>query len=67
MKIAYIAERRVFPIFCCPGKLFMKMFKTPTFSTSISFMMAHFKAKKHEKTIESLKSNVVKGKKSVKF
>ena len=41
------------------------MFTTPTFSTSIGFMMAHFEAKKHEKTIESLKSNVVKGQMSV--
>ena len=59
MKIAFIAERRVFPIFCCPGKLFIKMFKT--FSTSIGFMMAHFEAKKYEKTIESPKSSVFKG------
>ena len=64
MKIAFIAERRVFPFFCCPGKLFTKMFITPTFSSSTGFMMAHF-AKKHEKTIESLKSNVVKGQMSV--
>ena len=65
LKIACIAERRVFPLFCCPGKLFIKMFKTPTFSISIGFMMAHFEAKKHEKTIESLKSNVAKGQMSV--
>ena len=61
MKNAYIAERRVFPIFCCPGKLFIKMFKTPKFSISIGFMMAHFEDQKHGKTIESPKSNVVKG------
>ena len=61
MKIAFIAEKGVFPIFCCPRKLIPKMFTTPTFSTSIGFMMAHFEAKKHEKTIESLKSSVVKG------
>ena len=61
VKIAFIAQRKVFPIFCCPGKLFTKMFITPTFSTPISFMMAHFEAKKHGKTIESPKSNAVKG------
>ena len=61
MKIAFIAEKGVFPIFCCPRKLFPKMFTTPTFSTSIGFMMAHFEAKKRGKTIESPKSNVVKG------
>ena len=60
-KIAFIAEKGVFPIFCCPRKLFPKMFTTPTFSTSIGFMMAHFEAKKYEKTIESPKSSVVKG------
>ena len=60
-KIAFIAEKGVFPIFSCPRKLFTKMFITPTFSTSIGFMMAHFEAKKHGKTIESHKSNVVKG------
>ena len=64
-KIAFIAEKGVFPIFCCPMKLFTKMFITPTFPTSIGFMMAHFEAKKHEKTIESLKRNVVKGQMSV--
>ena len=60
-KIAIIAEKGVFPIFCCPRKLFTKMFITPTFSMSIGFMMAHFEAKKHGKTIESPKRNVVKG------
>ena len=60
-KIAFIAEKGVFPYFCCPRKLFTRMFITPTFSTSIGFMMAHFEAKKHGKTIESPKSNVVKG------
>ena len=65
IKIAFIAERRVFPIFCCPGKFFIKMFKTPKFSTSIGFMMAHCEAKKIVKTIESLKNNVVKGQISV--
>ena len=60
-KNAFIAEKGVFPIFCCPRKFFTKMFITPTFSTSIGFMMAHFEAKKHGKTIESPKSNVVKG------
>ena len=61
VKIAFIAEKGVFPIFCCPRKLFPKMFTTPTFSTSIGFMMAHFEAKKHEKTKESPKRSVVKG------
>ena len=58
VKIAYIAERRVFflPIFCCPT-----MAITPTFLTSTGFMMTHFEAKKHGKTIESPKSNIVKG------
>ena len=46
-KIAFIAEKGVFPIFSCPRKLFTKMFITPTFSTSIGFMMAHFEARKH--------------------
>ena len=66
-KIAFIAEKGVFPIFSCPRKLFTKMFITPTFSTSIGFMMAHFEAKKHGKTIESHKSNVVKGKMSAQL
>ena len=63
----YSSEKSFFfsPIFCCPGKLFTKMFITPTFSTSTGFKMAHFEAKKHEKTIESMKSNVVKGQMSV--
>ena len=65
VKIAYIAEKKVFPIICCPGKLFIKMFKTQKFSNSIGLMVAHFEAKKHEKTIESLKSNVVKGQMSL--
>ena len=60
VKIAFIAEKGVFPIFCCPGKLFTKMVITSTFSTSTGFMMAHFEAKIHEKTIESSKSYVVK-------
>ena len=60
MKIVFLAERGHFPLFCCPGKLFTEMVITPTFSTSTGFMMAHFEAKKHEKTIESLKSNVIK-------
>ena len=60
MKIAFIAEKVVFPIFCCPGKLFIKIVITHTFSTSTGFMMAHFEAKIHEKTIESSKSYVVK-------
>ena len=60
-KIAFIAEKGVFPIFCCPRKLFTKMFITPTFSTSTGFMMAHFEAKIQEKTIESLKTSAVKG------
>ena len=64
-KIAFIAEKGVFPIFSCPRKLFTKMFITPTFSTSTGFMIINFEAKKHEKTIESLKSNVVKGQMSV--
>ena len=61
VKIALIAEKEVFPIFCCPRKLFTKMSITPTLSTSTGFMMAHFEAKKHEKKIECLKSNCVKG------
>ena len=66
-KIAYIAEKGVFPFFCCPRKLFTKMFITPTFSNSTGFIMAHFEAKKHGKTIESHKSNVVKGQMSAIF
>ena len=61
VKIAFLAERGVFPLFCCPGKLFTKMVITPTYSTSTGFMMAHFEAKKHGKTIESPKSSVVEG------
>ena len=60
-KIAFLAERVVFPYFCCPEKLFTKMVITPTFSTSTGFMMAHFEAKIHKKTIESLKTSAVKG------
>ena len=52
-KIAFIAEERVFPIFFCPRTLFTRMIITPTFSTSIGFMIAHFEAKKHRRTIES--------------
>ena len=66
-KIPFIAEKGVFPYFFCPGKLFTKIFITPTLSTSTGFMMAHFEANKHEKTIESLKSNVVKGQMSAKL
>ena len=61
MKIAFLAERGDFPLFCCPGKLFTEMVITPTFSTSTGFMMAHFEAKIQEKTIESLKTSAVKG------
>ena len=46
VKIAFITERGVFPIFCCPGKLFTKMVITSSFSTSTGFMMIHFEAKK---------------------
>ena len=60
-KIAFIAEKGVFYFFCCPRKIFIKMFITPTFSTSTGFMMAHFEAKIQEKTIESLKTSAVKG------
>ena len=60
-KIAFITEKGVFYFFCCPRKIFIKMFITPTFSTSTGFMVAHFEAKKHEKTIESPISSVVKG------
>ena len=56
VKIAFIAEKGVFPIFFCPRKLFSK-----NVHNSYIFMMAHFEAKKHEKTIESPKSSVVKG------
>ena len=60
-KIAFIAEKGV--------QFFVvtKMFITPTFSTSTGFMMAHFEAKKHGKTIESHKSNVAKGQMSAKL
>ena len=54
-KISFIAEKGNFQFFFCPRKLFTRMFIPPTFSTSIGFMMAHFEAKKHEKTIESRK------------
>ena len=61
VKIAFIAEKGVFPSFCCPRKLFTKMFTTPTLSTSTGLMVAQFEAMKHGKTIEIHKSNVVKG------
>ena len=61
VKFAFITEKGVFPIFCCPGKLFTKNVITPTCSTSTSFMMSNFEAKIQEKTTESPKSNVVKG------
>ena len=61
VKIAFLAERVVFPFFCCPGKLFTKMVITPTFSTSTGFMMAHFEAKIQEKAIENPKTSAVKG------
>ena len=61
VKIAFFAKRGDFPYFCCPGKLFTKMVITLTFSTSIGFMMAHFEAKIHEKTIECPKTSAVKG------
>ena len=61
VKIAFLAERGVFPFFFCPVKLFTKTVITLTFSTSTGFMMAHFEAKIHEKTIESLKTSAVKG------
>ena len=60
-KIAFITQRGVFPIFCCPGIFFTKKVITRSFSISTGFMMAHFEAKKHEKTIESPKRSVVKG------
>ena len=56
-KIAFITQRGVFPIFCCPGIFFTK---TRSFSISTGFMMAHFEAKKHGKTVESSKSIVFK-------
>ena len=61
VKIAFPTERGVFRTFCCPGKYFTEMVITPTFLTPTCFMMAHFEAKIHEKTVESPKSNVVKG------
>ena len=67
VKIAFITERGVFPIICCPGKLFTKKVITCSFLTSTCFMIANFEAKIHEKTIGSLKSNVVKGQMSVRL
>ena len=61
VKIAFLAERGHFPLFCCPGKLFTEMVITPTFSTSTGFMMAHFEAKIQEKTMGSPKTSAVKG------
>ena len=57
VKIAFLAERVVFPFFCCPGKLFTKMVITPTFSTSTGY----FEAKIQEKAIENPKTSAVKG------
>ena len=45
VKMAFIVEEGVFPICCCPGKLFTKIVITHLFSTSTGFMMAHFEAK----------------------
>ena len=53
VKIAFLTGTGVFPIFCCPGKLFTKLLINPSFSTSTGFMMAYFEAKIHEKTLES--------------
>ena len=61
VKIAFTTERGVFRTFCCPRKYFTEMVITPTFLTPTCFMMAHFEAKIHKKTVESPKSNVVKG------
>ena len=61
VKITFITMGGVFKLFFCPDKLFTKNVITPTFSTSTGFMMVHFEAKIHAKTIESLKSNVVQG------
>ena len=58
--IAFITERGVFQFFVVQVNFLRKVI-TPTFSTSTGFMMAHFEAKTHAKTLESLKSNVVKG------
>ena len=35
VKIAFLTGIGVFPIFCCPGKLFKKIVITPSFSTSL--------------------------------
>ena len=51
-KIAFVTQRGVFPIFCCPGIFF---------TISTGFMMAHFEAKIQEKAIENPKTSAVKG------
>ena len=65
VKFALITEKGVFLFFCCPVTLFTKLLINPTFPTSTGFMVAHFKANNHEKTIQSLKSKLVKGQMSV--
>ena len=60
-KIAFITQRGVFPIFCCPEIFFTEKVITHSFSISTGFMMAHFEAKIQEKTIENPKTSAVKG------
>ena len=60
-KIAFITQRGVFPIFCCPGIFFTKKVITRSFSISTGFMIAHFEAKIQEKAIENPKTSAVKG------
>ena len=61
VKIAFLAERGDFPLFCCPGKLLTEMVIPRSFSSSTGFMMAHFEAKIQEKTMGSPKTSAVKG------
>ena len=52
VNIAFEPGRGVFPKKNCPGILFTKLLINPSFSTSTGFMMAHFEAKIHKKTIK---------------
>ena len=61
MKIAFIADRGVFQLFCCPGKLFKIMVITLAFSISTGFILAHFEDRKYMKIRENLKSTVDQG------
>ena len=65
VKIAFLIERGVFPIICCPGKLFTKKGHN-SFIFNLN-RLHDFEAKIHEKAMGCLKSSVVKGQISENF